>query len=67
MKHRLLHHPTVAEMLDDDALEECRSHAGVPDALRVHDDNGSADAHAEARRLATLDATRPEQQSFALE
>ena len=67
MKDRLLHDAPIAQVLDDDALEQRRGHAGVPDALRVHDDDRTAGAHAETGRLATLHATRTEEQPFALE
>ena len=54
-------------MLDDDSLEQCGGHAGVPHALGVDDDDRTARAHAETGRLATLHATRPEEEPFALE
>ena len=67
MKHRLLHHAPVAQVLDDDALEERRGDARVPDAFRVHDDDRAAGADAEARGLAALHAARAEQQPLPLE
>ena len=67
MEHRLVHHLPVAEMLDDDALEQCGRHSGVPNSFRVDDDDRSAGADAEARRLAALDPPWPEEQSLAMQ
>jgi hypothetical protein len=63
----LLYHSAVAQMLDDDSLEERGGNAGVPDALGIDDDDRTAGADAEARSLAALDAARAEEKAFALE
>ena len=67
MKDRLFHHATIAKMLDDDALEERRGNAGIPDTLRIHHHDRSAGAHAETGSLAALHPARTEEQTFALE
>lgn len=67
MKHRILDHATVAQMFNDDPLEQGRSHAGVPYALRVDDDDRTACTDAKAGCFAALYAPRAEQQTFALE
>src|SRR5687768_13871948 len=67
MNHGFVDDSTVTEVLDDDALQQLRSHVSVPHAFRVHDGNRPATADAEAWRLAPLDAVRPEEQSFSLE
>lgn len=46
MKHGFLDHLAVAQMLDDDALEELGGDARVPDAVGVDDDDRSARAYA---------------------
>lgn len=67
MEHRLLDDTAIAQMFDDDPLEQLRRDTGVPDTLRVDDDDRAARADAEARRLASLDAIGPEQEALALE
>ena len=67
MEYRIFHDTAIPQMLDDDALEQLRRHASVPDALRVDDDDRPASAYAEARGLAPLHAARSEQKSFPLE
>src|SRR5262245_17648186 len=67
MENRLLDDASIAQMLDDDPLEQLRRDAAVPDALGVHDDDRPSGADAQAGRLASLDAVWPEQQTFALE
>lgn len=67
MKDGVLDNATVAQMLDDDALEQRGRHAGVPDALGIHDDDRSTGADAEAGRFAAFDATRAEEEPFALQ
>ena len=65
-EHRLVHDPSVPQVLNDDPLEQRRRHVAVPNPFRVHDDDGSPSTHTEARRLTALDSPRPEQQSFPL-
>lgn len=67
VKYRLLHHPTVTQVLDDDPLKQRRRHAGVPDAFRIHHDDRPSGANAETWRLAALYAARTEEQSFTLQ
>src|ERR1051325_3530018 len=67
VKHRLLDNPSIAQMLDDDSLQQLRRDAGIPNPFGVDDDDRAARAHAEARGLATLHAARTEQQAFALQ
>jgi hypothetical protein len=67
MKHSLVHDATISQMLDDDALEQSRSDPGIPDALRVHDDDRTAGAYTETGGLAALHSPRAEEQSLALE
>ena len=67
MEHRFLDYSTVAQVLDDDALEERGSDAGVPDAFGIDDDNRTAGADSEARSLAALDALGAEEKAFAFE
>ncbi len=67
MKHRLLHHSAVAQVLDDDSLQQRRCNVGVPDAFGIHHDDRPSGADAQARRLAALHAIGSEQQIFSLE
>lgn len=67
MKDRLLDDPAVAEVLDDDPFEQRGCHAGIPDAVRIDDDDRPPSAHAEAWRLSALDALRTEKKPFALQ
>jgi hypothetical protein len=67
MNYGFIDDMSLPEVLHDDALQQLRSHASVPHALRVHDDDRPAAAHAEAWRLAALDAVGSEEQSFTLE
>lgn len=57
----------MSQMLDNDALEQRRRYAAIPDAVGIDDDNRTSGANAEARRLTALHATGTEQQSFTLE
>ena len=65
-EYRLVHDSSVSQMFDDDPLEECGRHVAVPDPLWVHHNDWSSSADPKARRLASLDAQRPEQQSLPL-
>jgi hypothetical protein len=67
MKDRLVHDPPVAEVLDDDPLEEGWRNACVPDAFRVDHHDRPASAYAEARRLTALHTSRSEEQILAFE
>ena len=67
MENSVFHNSPVAKVLDHDALEQRGSDRGVPNALWIHDDDWPIAAHAEAGRLPALNATRPEQESLALQ
>jgi len=54
-------------MFDDDALEQRRSHATVPNTVGIYDDNRAAGTDAEAGCFAALYPIRPEEQSLTLE
>src|SRR5688572_16759747 len=67
MEYGLLDGPSTLQVLRHDPFEKLRSDVAVPDAFRIHDDDRTTPAHAEAGRFATLHASRTEEQSFALE
>ena len=67
MKNRLFHGPAILQMLDDNSLEQLWSDVGVPDSLRVHDDDRATATNAEARGFASFHATRSEEQILPLE
>ena len=67
MKYCVGDDAAATKMLDHDALEQGRRHAGVPDRIRIHDDYRSSSANAQAGRLASLHPVRPEQQAFPLQ
>jgi hypothetical protein len=67
MKDCFLHDAAALQVLDDDSLEQLRSHCAIPDSFRIHDDDWSSLAHAQAWSLAPLHASRSEQQSLSLE
>ena len=56
MKHRLLHNPTILQVLHDDAIEQSRRDRGVPHAFRVDHDDGATGANTQTWRFAALDA-----------
>ena len=67
MEYGLVDRTTSLEVLHHDALEEFRSHVGVPDAIRINHHDRPACANTKAGRLAALHPRRSEQQPFALE
>lgn len=67
MKNRFLNWGAISEMLDHDSFEERRSHPVIPDAFRVHDDDRSAAADAEARSLSTLHSVGAEEETLTLQ
>ena len=67
MNYGFLDDPALAEMLDDDPLEQRRADVAVPHTFGINNDNGPAPAHAKAWRFAALDARGAEEQSFTLE
>jgi len=64
MKDRFVDRLPAFQVLDDDSLQQRRRYIGVPNALRIDDDNRSVAADTEARRLASLHACRTEEQIF---
>ena len=64
MKDRFVDRLPAFQVLDDDSLQQRRRYIGVPNALRIDDDNRSVAADTEARRLASLHARRTEEQVF---
>src|SRR4051812_15772478 len=50
MKHCLLHHSAVAQVFDDDSLQQRWCDVGVPDALGIDHDDRPSGADAQARR-----------------
>jgi hypothetical protein len=67
VKDRLLDRFSVLEVLDDDSLQQRRRDLGVPDALRIYDDDRSVATHAEARGFTALHALGAKEQVLALE
>jgi hypothetical protein len=67
MKDRFVDRLSTLEVLDDDSLQQRRRYIRVPNAFRIHDNNRSVAAHAEARRLASFHARRTEEQIFPLQ
>jgi hypothetical protein len=66
-EHRVANDIPVAQVFDDDPIEERRRDVAVPNAFGVHDDDRASGADAEAGRFTAFDSMRPEQQAFALE
>ena len=67
MEYRFLHNVPIPQVLYDDALEERQGHAGVPDALRIHHEDGPRSAYAQAGRFSALHPPCSKQQSLALQ
>jgi len=67
MEHRIFDHAAVAQMLDDDPLEQFGRDPGIPHPFRVYHDDRAAGADTETGRLTPLHPSRPEEQSFALQ
>src|SRR4029078_4055770 len=66
VKDRFLDHSPVYQVLDDDSLEERGSDTGVPNTVRVYDDDRPTGADTETGRLSALHSVRPEEQSVTL-
>jgi hypothetical protein len=62
----LFDHTALPKVLDHDAFEQRGGHPGVPDRIRIHDDDGTASANSQARCLPSLHPIRSEQESFTL-
>ena len=67
MKDCVFDNSPIAEMFDDDALEQLRRDAGVPHTFRIHHDDRTAGTHAKAWRLAPLHSRGAEEKSFPLQ
>jgi hypothetical protein len=67
MKNRLRNRFPVLEVLDHYSLQQLGRDLGIPNPLRVHDDDRPVAAHAEAGRLTTLHALRSKEQIFPLQ
>ena len=67
VKHGFLDHFASLQMLDDDSLQEIRSDAAVPHALRIDHHDRASSTNAEAGCLATLHPGGPEEQAFTLQ
>ena len=63
----LINRMSLLEMLYHNALQQVRGHAGIPDTFRIHDDDRSGSADAQAWRLTALDALGSEEEILALE
>ena len=64
MKDGFVDRPSTFQVLDDDSFQQRRRYIGVPNTLRIDDDNRPVAADTEARRLASLHACRTEEQIF---
>src|SRR5450759_705551 len=67
VKNRLIDRLPALEVLHDDSLQQRWCDLGVPDSFRIHHDDRSVAADAEAGSLAALHALRTKEQIFALE
>ena len=67
MEHCFLDDTPIAQMFNDDPLQQCGRDAGIPDPFGIHDDDRAAGADAEAGRFAALHAARAKEQTFPLE
>ena len=56
MKNSLINWLPVLQVLDDDSLQQLGCDLGVPDSIRIHDDDRPVAADAETRSLAALHA-----------
>jgi hypothetical protein len=59
--------PTTDQVLYDDALEESRRHAAIPNAIGIYHDDRAAAAHTEARRFTALHSLWTEEQTVPLQ
>jgi hypothetical protein len=67
VKDRLFHHAAVAQVLEDDPLQQGRRDSAIPNAIRVHDDDRTARAHSQTRSLTPLNPVRTKQETLALQ
>ena len=66
MEDRFFDHTAIPKVLDHNALEQRGGHPGIPDRIRIHDDDGTASANSQARCLSSLHPIRSEQEAFTL-
>src|ERR1044072_2785338 len=67
MEDRLLDDSPVPEMLHHDTLEQGRGHSGIPDGIRIHDDDRTARANSETRGLPAFDSIGSEEKPFPVQ
>jgi hypothetical protein len=67
MKYRLGYGVSILEVLDDNALQQRGSHARIPDAFRINDDDRTFGAHTEAWCLAAFHPLWSEEKIFPLQ
>ena len=67
VEDRFFDNVTAFQVLDDDALEKLRGHPGIPDRIRIHDDDGAARANSETWGFPALDPARAEEKPFPME
>ena len=67
MKRGVINHPSVPQVLDDDPLEQRRSHSPIPDSFRINGHDWSSFANAQTRGFAPLHTPGAEQQPFPFE
>ena len=66
MEDRFLDDSAVYEMLDDNSLEQRWGDGGIPNPIRVHDDDGPSATDAEARRFPAFDTIGAKEQTVPL-
>lgn len=66
MKDGFINYLTILEMLNDNPLEQLGSDVGVPHALGINHDNGTATAYAEAWGFAPFDPRWSEEEVLPL-
>lgn len=67
MEHCLFDRLSFLEMLDHYPLEQLRSDMPIPYTFWIHDNYGTSCTYAQARCLAALHASWPEEQSLPLQ
>lgn len=54
-------------MLDYNSLEQLRSHARIPDAIGVNDQDWAVAANTKARSFAAFHSIRPKEKAFSIQ
>jgi hypothetical protein len=67
VKYSLFDRSPILQMLDNDSFQQVGRDVGVPDPIRIHDDDRSIAADAEAWRFSPLHAIRTKEKIFALQ